>query len=127
MLLFPNRDGGLDRVDDLLTGCEGGFPVSCTDCDANSNVADLEVPGAVDAASRDEIMLEAYFLHDAKSFLLCEGWECFILEGCHIISLVVVPDPSFKRREASCAGIAHFITEGLWINGGIAEVKHILK
>src|SRR5690606_4762327 len=54
-LAFPDRDAGLDLVDDVAAGGEGGVAVGGGDADPDGEVADRQVAGTVHAAGIEDV------------------------------------------------------------------------
>lgn len=70
MFLFPDRNGGLDGVDDSAAGCKGGIAMGSGDGNADGDFPDLEVSGAVLAASGDDVVFSTDLLDDTVTFFL---------------------------------------------------------
>ena len=117
VFFFPDGDCCLDRVNDGPASSESGIPVCCGDGHADSDLADLQVTGAVDAAGRDNIMLADDFCKDAITLLLCEGGEGLVFKGGDLASLVMIAHPALKTGETACRGVPYLITKCLRVNG----------
>src|SRR5690348_1740542 len=95
----------LDFVDDVSACRERFGPMPCAHTHPDRHIADGQVADAMYAGS----VLEAKSLYrlrnDALAFLDREGLERLVLEVSYGKPIVVVTNPTFKRRIAASCGI----------------------
>ncbi len=104
MFFFPDRNAGFGFVDEVAAGGECGVTMRGRNAGPDGEIADLEMPDAMDAQGVSNRKFFASFGEDAGTLFFGECGERFVLERLHGMALVMIAHPAFEGD--ACAGVS---------------------
>ena len=103
-LVLPDRDRGLEGVDEVAGGLEGRRPVGGRDADDHGEVTHPQVADAMDSRDGQDVVAggddAAHVLHGGEGARV-RG----VAEPADLLGVVVVADPAEEEHLAATAGV----------------------
>lgn len=96
MLLFPNRDAGLDLVDNQTTSLEGCATMDGGDTHPDGKIAQLERTHPMHADRVEQRPAGAHLAKDARPFFFRERPEGLVVERQYLSPFIAIPDPTLE-------------------------------
>ncbi len=97
--------------------------MACADSNPNRHVADAEITDSVNAGGVLYTEPRYRLSDDALTLFDGERFKRFVLEVPNLKALVVIPDETFKRAEATASGVSELGTKRRFVNSLVAETE----